>query len=287
MTHIAVIGPGAVGTSIAAALSHQHPVTLLGRRNQTLTFEDRMDGTQRTFEVTALQETDQQFDVIFIAVKTHQLASAVPYLATLTHAKTTVILAQNGYGMLEQLKDYRAYQAVVYISGQKKDTHITHFRDYRLHLQSDTHTQQLAQQLATTSLELVLEADIRTAIWYKLIVNLGINTVTALGRDTARVLKDENMAHLCRTLLNEGAQVAHSEGIHFDSTLVAAIMDIYAGYPDDMGTSMYYDTLNQQPLEVEAIQGYIYRRAQAHQLDTPYLNTVYTLLAYQNKSLSL
>ena len=37
-------------------------------------------------------------------------------------------------------------------------------------------------------------------------------------------------------------------------------MKIYQGYPDEMGTSMYYDVLNQQPLEVEAIQGYIYQR---------------------------
>lgn len=161
---------------------------------------------------------------------------------------------------------------------------MTHFRDYKLHLQSDAVTEQLAQAFSATKLELVLEPYIQQAIWYKLIVNLGINTVTALGRDTARVLKDERMAELCHQLLIEGEQVARAEGIHFNTDFVTSIMNIYAGYPDEMGTSMYYDTMNQHPLEVEAIQGYIYRRAKAHQLDTPHLETIYTLLAYQNQS---
>ncbi|MEJ7542270.1 oxidoreductase [Staphylococcus intermedius] len=284
MTRIAVIGPGAVGTSIAYALSNRHDVTLLGRQNQTLTFEDYADQTTRTFTVSALQEVTQTFDVIFIAVKTHQLATVMSALPQLTDNHTTIILAQNGYGMLEQLKDYRAYQAVVYVSGQKKGSHVTHFRDYKLHIQSDIVTEQLAQIFSSTKLELVLEPHIQQAIWYKLIVNLGINTVTALGRDTARVLKDERMAKLCRQLLVEGKQVARAEGIHFDADFVTSIMNIYAGYPDEMGTSMYYDTMNQQPLEVDAIQGYIYQRAKAHQLDTPHLETIYTLLAYQNQS---
>ncbi|EIS6272889.1 oxidoreductase [Staphylococcus pseudintermedius] len=284
MTRIAVIGPGAVGTSIAVALSDEYEVTLVGRRAQTLTFEDYVDQTTRTLSVNALQEATEPFDLIFIAVKTHQLANVIAKLPELTHDKTTLILAQNGYSMLEQLKDYRAYQAVVYISGQKKDSHVTHFRDYKLHLQSDAVTEQLAQAFSATKLELVLEPYIQQAIWYKLIVNLGINTVTALGRDTARVLKDERMAELCHQLLIEGEQVARAEGIHFNTDFVTSIMNIYAGYPDEMGTSMYYDTMNQHPLEVEAIQGYIYRRAKAHQLDTPHLETIYTLLAYQNQS---
>lgn len=226
MTRIAVIGPGAVGTSIAVALSDEYEVTLVGRRAQTLTFEDYVDQTTRTLSVNALQEATEPFDLIFIAVKTHQLANVIAKLPELTHDKTTLILAQNGYGMLEQLKDYRAYQAVVYISGQKKDSHVTHFRDYKLHLQSDAVTEQLAQAFSATKLELVLEPYIQQAIWYKLIVNLGINTVTALGRDTARVLKDERMAELCHQLLIEGEQVAHAEGIHFDTDFVTSIMNI-------------------------------------------------------------
>lgn len=64
MTRIAVIGPGAVGTSIAVALSDEYEVTLVGRRAQTLTFEDYVDQTTRTLSVNALQEATEPFDLI-------------------------------------------------------------------------------------------------------------------------------------------------------------------------------------------------------------------------------
>ena len=55
-------------------------------------------------------------------------------------------------------------------------------------------------------------------------------------------------------------------------------MQIYAGYPDYMGTSMYYDIINHQPLEIEAIQGFIFRQAKSHNVNTPHLDTIYALL---------
>ena len=50
--------------------------------------------------------------------------------------------------------------------------------------------------------------------------------------------------------------VAQAEGLNFSEQTVDTIMTIYQGYPDEMGTSMYYDIVHQQPLEVEAIQVY-------------------------------
>ena len=109
-------------------------------------------------------------------------------------------------------------------------------------------------------------------------VNLGINSVTALGHDTARVLKVNGMRELVRNLINDGLQVAQAEVIQFETTLIDDIMHIYDGYPDEMGTSMYYDIKDRKTLEIDYIQGYIYDKARIHNLNTPYLDTIYTLL---------
>ena len=65
-------------------------------------------------------------------------------------------------------------------------------------------------------------------------------------------LKISEVYQLCTRLLEEGKQVAMA----LPDTIVEDIMHIYAGYPDHMGTSMYYDVINHQP-PVEAIQGFI------------------------------
>lgn len=272
---IAIIGPGAVGTTIAYELQQVLPhVTLLGKTNKSI----HLQPANQHVAVNNIKAMTDPFDVIIIAVKTHQLETLIPDLKRLTHDDTTIILAQNGYGLLSKLPFKYVYQAVVYISGQKKGDEVIHFRDYRLHIQRDSRTEQLKQYIKHTKIELILEDHIETTIWYKLLVNLGINSITALGGNTAQILKIPEIYQLCTRLLEEGKQVAMAEGIQLPGTIVEDIMHIYAGYPDHMGTSMYYDVINHQPLEVEAIQGFIYHKAKTHQLATPSLDTIFALL---------
>lgn len=97
MTNIAVIGAGAVGTSIAMFIQPTTSVTLLGRKQEMRSYDDRETQSQTSIDVQPLNTHQDVFDVIFIAVKTHQLAAVIPHLRRITHANTRIILAQNGY----------------------------------------------------------------------------------------------------------------------------------------------------------------------------------------------
>ncbi|PTI77958.1 hypothetical protein BU119_11110 [Staphylococcus xylosus] len=126
--------------------------------------------------------------------------------------------------------------------------------------------------------------DIEKAIWYKLLVNLAINSVTALSRSTASVLTIPGINNLCENLLREGIEIAKFENVIFGEEIVTEIMTIYEGYPNAMGTSMYYDILDNKPLEIEGIQGFLYNKARLHDLQTPTLDTIYPLLLAQQKN---
>ena len=41
---------------------------------------------------------------------------------------------------------------------------------------------------------------------------------------------------------------------------------------------MYYDVLANTPLEIDGIQGFLYRQARKYKLTTPHLDTIYALL---------
>ena len=279
MTRYGVVGPGAVGTTIAYELAQTgKEVQLLGRSDKRVEYDPGNNQSRTTLEVTDIKKVEAPFDVLFVAVKAHQLDAVMHDLEQLIDNNSIVILAQNGYRDLNRLSIKHIYQAVVYISGQKDGNTVTHFRDEILHLQRDAFTQQLKRDLDRSGLHIELEDNIETPIWYKLLVNLGINSVTALGHDTARVLKVNGMRELVRNLINDGLQVAQAEGIQFETTLIDDIMHIYDGYPDEMGTSMYYDIKDRKTLEIDYIQGYIYDKARIHNLNTPYLDTIYTLL---------
>ncbi|MGW7850734.1 oxidoreductase [Staphylococcus xylosus] len=286
MSNFAIIGPGAVGTTIAYDLQHNQPnLKLLGRRDQTLDFFVNGNSTEaHQLTVTALSDCDKKFDVIFIAVKIHQLSKVLTELDHLLHKDTTIILAQNGHGQLSKFKHPFVYQAVVYISGQKENDKVTHFRDHKLILKNTPQTEALRKELENTPLDIHLTDDIEKAIWYKLLVNLAINSVTALSRSTASVLTIPGINNLCENLLREGIEIAKFENVIFGEEIVTEIMTIYEGYPNAMGTSMYYDILYKKPLEIEGIQGFLYNKARLHDLQTPTLDTIYPLLLAQQKN---
>ncbi|MDH9160641.1 oxidoreductase [Staphylococcus succinus] len=285
MNNIAIIGPGAVGSTIAFDLYPKYKsLLLLGRQDYDLTYY--ANGNTKhpyTLTVSSLKASYSKIDVLIIAVKIPQLESILPKIDDLIHDQTIIILAQNGYGQLSRLQYPNVFQAVVYISGQKNGATVTHYRDHKLVLQDAPQTRLIKKMATNTDLNIELTSDINQAIWYKLLVNLAINTVTALTRQTAIVLQTPGIKTLCQQLLTEGVSIAQAENVNFNKDVIQDIMSIYNGYPNEMGTSMYYDIISNKPLEIEGIQGFLFNKARTHKLFTPVLDTVYPLLLAQQK----
>ncbi|WP_077596883.1 oxidoreductase [Oceanobacillus kimchii] len=279
MKNFGVIGPGAVGSVIAEILlENGQRVHLLGRNAGEVRIEREGQLSEGTLSVEELSSFQTTLDYIFIAVKGTQLSNVLPIVEKLSHENTVTIICQNGYGQLERINMPHTYQAVVYISGQKKDQTITHFRDRKLILPKNKDTLALHQLIERSDLDIQISPNYLYDMWFKLIVNLGINSVTALSRNTARILTNEKVRNLCEALIEEGIKIAHAEGVYFENSTIKDIMDIYDGYPPNMGTSMYYDVLNGNPMEIDYIQGFLYRKSQEHGLNTPHIDTVYSLL---------
>ena len=70
------------------------------------------------------------------------------------------------------------------------------------------------------------------------------------------MLKVEGIQTLCERLLQEGVKIAQAEGVIFHQDVISEIMTIYQGYPDQMGTSMYYDIIEGKPLEIAVFKAF-------------------------------
>ncbi|WP_244631982.1 2-dehydropantoate 2-reductase N-terminal domain-containing protein [Microbacterium sp. Se63.02b] len=96
---IAVIGPGAIGTTIAAALHEAGRTPLLYGRTprpelELLAGDDRITvpGPVRTDP----DQVSHPADVVFLAVKATQIDGAAPWMAALCGPDTVVCVLQNG-----------------------------------------------------------------------------------------------------------------------------------------------------------------------------------------------
>lgn len=280
MKQVAIIGAGAVGSIILHLIkdNKQFNIDIFATEHRDVIIEKDNILMPTGYKTKVLSEANKQYDIILITTKAFMNDTIMPSINSMTHENTNIIICQNGYSQNERFNHPNVFHAAVYISGQKKPDKVVYFRDNKLVLPINEQTKVIQSLFSNTQLDITLAIDYFTQIWYKLLVNLGINSMTALTKNTVQIQKVPEIKQLMIKVLQEGIMVANAEQQHFNEKTIEQILNIYAGYPDHMGTSMYYDTLNQSPTEYEFIQGYIYDRARYHQLTTPTLDIVYALL---------
>lgn len=281
---IAVVGMGAVGSIIARELKKtEHTVTLFGRK-EAAGFTILEDGERMNYPYTIKNinayDTSVKFDLIFIATKATALKDLSEIIPELCHSGTEIILCQNGMGYDEWFKG--SIPAVVYISGQKHSDMIEHFQDSRLIVENKNYTylDPLIEDIITTELEIIKSSDFEKLRYEKLLINLGINTLTGLTGNTAKIFDLEEVAELTAKLLDEGIQIVNQSRKIIDSDFMDKALSIYNDYNREMGTSMYYDITAAKPTEFEFIQKYLHNHK--GDVSTPVLDICTVLLgAYE------
>ncbi len=119
----------------------------------------------------------------------------------------------------------------------------------------------------------------RDLLWGKLIINVGINALTAITR-----LKNGRLPEI------RGARIVLEEAVK-EAVAVAKAKNIHLPYPDTLGrvtqvcdataeniASMLQDVLNQRETEVDAINGAIVREGDALGIPTPVNLTLTSLV---------
>ncbi len=106
LTSVAVVGPGAIGTTIAAVLHEVGRTPLLCGRtfrdHLTLQEGDRLISIPGPVQ-TDPGQIDHTVDLVFLAVKTTQTEAAAGWLAALVGPQTVVCVLQNGVEQRETI----------------------------------------------------------------------------------------------------------------------------------------------------------------------------------------
>lgn len=140
--------------------------------------------------------------------------------------------------------------------------------------------ERLAKILGTGELGPVsVSENVLGLIWDKLLVNVGINPVTALTRlRNGELLEGADTEHLMETLVREGAAVAEAKGIRLMHTDAVAHCKEVARATAQNISSMLADVLNGRKTEIDNINGAIVREGAALGIATPANETVTALI---------
>lgn len=285
---IAVIGPGAIGTAIAAVLHEAGNTPLLCGRTarERLVLQDKGRLVTVPGPVwTDPEELDGKIEVslVFLAVKTTQTEAAGKWLSALGRQGTVVCVLQNGVEQVESVSMYcpraQVIPSIVWFPVQAQSDGSALLRgDVRLTLPVGPASRVVAEALKGTRGSVKLAADFLTQAWLKLLQNAAAGLM-ALARRRAGMFGRSDVAGLTLAYLQECLSVARAEGAQLGDEVPQALLDKFLAFPADMGTSILTDCVAGRPLEWDVRNGVVLRRGHSHGIPTPISDVVVPLLA--------
>ena len=287
---IAIIGPGALGCLLGALLFEAgEDVRLVDYRPERVALLRRQGlrlgtpaGETRTVPVPIGLPADVgPADLTIVAVKAHQTRAAAQHLPRLLAAGGLALSLQNGLGNLEIMAAAagpgRLLAGVAFLGVTRTAAGQVILAGQGLILigvpagsqVSPEETARVVAAFNRAGLECRETADLEAVWWEKLLVNVGINPLTALLRVPNGALPELPEAwDLAVAAAFEAQAVARAAGISLTVDPEARLRQVCASTAANR-SSMLQDVLAGRPTEIEALNGQVAARGRALGVDTP------------------
>jgi 2-dehydropantoate 2-reductase len=284
-SNITVVGPGAVGGTLAAFLSQdsRFQVSIGARTAFERLVIETADGM---IEAKPILFTDPAqahvADWVLVATKAYDVVATRRWLANLVGPATMVAVLQNGVEHLARFADAlpteRIVPVVVDVSAERlAPGHIRQRRSGTMVVPAGSAGEQFVALFARSPIHVFATDDFATVAWTKLASNC-TGVVNALVRKPAGIAAGDDIADLIRMLVRECVLVGRAEGATLDDGLPDRVVENYRRGPPDTVNSLYADFAAGRPMELDARNGVIVRLGARHNIPTPINALMVTLL---------
>lgn len=291
-----IVGPGAMGCLFAARLKNAgYDVTLLdyiaeraAQINEQGIMVEGVTGEYKVKVPTFAGHIPSPPDLVLICVKSYKTQEASQTIKPWLPPEATVVTLQNGVGNLEILEEVFGRDRILGGVTSEGATllgpgQIRHAGQGETLIgpggDPDGPAEKLVSVFGQAGMKTKSVDNVYDLIWGKLIINVGINALTAITR-----LKNGRLPDL------PGTRVIMEEAVK-EAVAVAKAKNIQLPYPDPLGrvmdvceatagnvASMLQDVLKGRRTEVDAINGAIVREGEAFGIPTPVNLTLTSLV---------
>jgi 2-dehydropantoate 2-reductase len=287
---VTVIGPGAVGLLWAGRLAQAGAqVALLDHRperaqrlnDEGIFLEDDQGHVNHHMSASALPQVLNETDLALVCVKAYQTEEVAEVLGEHLGLDGRALTLQNGVGNVEALVSTLGPARVmggITSEGSTlvKEGHVRHAGKGQTHLGPaegplDSFTQEVAALLNNAGFATQAVEGCQNLIWTKLIINVGINALTAiLGVPNGRLLELPHAALLMEQVVNEAVQVGSKLGINFiHDEMLEAVREVAKRTAKNV-SSMLQDVRSKRHTEVQFINGAVLDKGGELGLACPY-----------------
>ena len=294
---IAIIGAGAIGGLFASHLAKAGESVVVIDVWQEHVIEIRKVGLtletaegERVVRLTAEVRTEGlgKVDLVIICVKSSRTREAARSSLQILAPHSRVLTLQNGLGNAEVIAEVvgmgrvlagtTAMGATLLSVGRIRHggRGITHIG--MMEGAPDEFCRKVAETFSQAGLPTRAEEDVRALVWGKLVINAGINALTALlGCNNGKLAVIGEARELMTLVVEEAVAVAAAAGAKLPyADAVAKVLEVAQATADNR-SSMLQDVMRGQKTEIEVINGALVREGERLGVPTP-VNRLLVLL---------
>lgn len=291
MASILLVGPGALGATLAAWLCQddRHDVTVAARTPFDSIETTTPDGVIRA-KPRVITDTAQAVPVDWIlsVTKTYDSDAAARWFPKATGPRTRLAVIQNGVEHLQRFATHfdgaRTVPVMIDLPAERTAPGRTVQRGpARLVVPAGDNGAAFLALFGHSNFDAKQTGDFTSAVWKKLCLNCA-GAVSAVLLEGAGISHHDGVAELMRNLVRECAAVGRAEGAVIADSIADEIVAGARRAPRDAGNSMLADRLAGRPMEIDARNGVIVRRGRGHGIATPMNALMVSLLEAAQES---
>lgn len=280
-----LLGLGALGTMYAAKLQQfkRSLVKVIVDEERKDRYEQEpvfVNGNLFRFDLITPKDNAEPADLIIVALKQHHLQKALPLMAPFVGKNTTILSLLNGISSEEIIARHFGEEHLLYGFGVQMDV-LRGGRDvtfanmgYVVFGEKNNHNSErieaLKDLLNQAGIPFRVPPDILKAMWFKFMLNVAVNQVSALMKmPFGQFRENEEARNMLLLAAREVQLIAQRKNIAISDDDVPEMMAIILALNPAGKTSMLQDVEAHRKTEVEIFAGEVVRQGEALDIETP------------------
>ena len=291
-----IVGAGAVGAAVAGIVADREPsaVSILAGGERIRRYEQRgflLNGVRRDFSLVSPADCSEP-GLVIVAVKSYQLSQAIEDMRNHVGPSTLVLSLLNGISSEDMLaaafgRDRVPIAMILGIDAVREGNSTRFSGTGRIHFGDAANVKgswservsRIARFFERTGVAYDVPEDMIRSLWYKFMINVGINQASAVLRAHYGVFQTMPEAkEVMESAMRETVTLSKSMGTGLSDTDVARWYDTLTKLAADGKTSMLQDVEARRKTEVEAFAGTVIELGEAAGLAVPVNRTLFNLI---------
>jgi 2-dehydropantoate 2-reductase len=288
---IAIIGAGALGAAYGSLLYEMDPKCICfiasGARFERLRRDGVVvNGTRYPIAVVSPDEAEPA-DLLIVAVKHHHLDQAIAEMKNAIGPETTVLSVMNGIDSEERIGAVHGTDKVIYgltlgIDAVREGNSVQYKNQGRIFFGEAKNPgmtdriRHIHELFARAGIAHVIPPDMIRSLWFKYMVNVGVNQVSAILRANYGALRSSPQAReLMDAAMREVIAVARAMNVDLGEKDIGEWYKVLDGLHAEGKTSMFQDVEAGRKTEVEMLAGTVIELAKRCGVATPVNQRLY------------